>query len=131
MPRAGSPRFIAIFGRQQMKVMVLIAAGILAMLTAGCASLIVHCSEPPAGELRPKYVYSGAQVSAQEIGRATDYMNSPRYGYDAFDPLWPFAWLLLVADFPLTVVTDTLFLPYDAYRVTFGGRDRYGVIEDE
>ena len=110
---------------------VTIAVTLIAALTAGCASLIVHCSEPPEGELHPKYVYSGTQVSAEEIRRTTDYMNSPRYGYDAFDPLWPFAWFLLVVDFPLTLAADTLFLPYDAYMVTIGGRDRYGVIEDK
>lgn len=99
------------------------------VLSAGCTSLSVHCSEPPAGERcerYPRYVYSGTQVSADEIARTTEYMRSPRYGADMFDPLSPLGLCILLVDYPLTLAADTLFLPYDAYMVTFGGKTRYG-----
>lgn len=114
-----------------MKIAGTIGLLLATFLSSGCASLIVHCSDPPAGERYPKYIYSGTLVSADEIDRAWTYMRSPGYGCDAFDPLWPYVWGFMVLDFPLTMVADTLFLPYDAFMVTLGGRDRYVFIEKE
>ena len=95
---------------------------------AGCASMShrfhtcdpadPHCCLSPIRE--PHYVYPGTQSDLR--GLAVPFWTSGDALYDGMTLMfYPF----VLIDLPFSFVADTLFLPYDAYKVTLGGKTRY------
>ena len=73
----------------------------------------------------PHYVYPGTQVNLTLIRLATSGpWNEDRHWALFFLPM-------ALIDVPLSLVLDTLLLPYDSFMVTFGGRTRYGQVQSE
>lgn len=103
---------------------VFLAVGFL----AGCASMShrfhtcdpadPYCCLSPIRE--PHYVYPGTQSDLR--GLAIPFWTSGDALYDGMTLMfYPF----VLIDLPFSFVADTLFLPYDAYKVTLGGKTRY------
>jgi len=101
---------------------------ILLMVTSGCMSTAQRfhecntndwaCCVSPIRE--PHYIYPGTQTDLRCL--AIPIWTSGDALYDGFSMiLYP----LFLVDLPLSIVTDTLFFPYDVYEVTWGGKTRY------
>jgi uncharacterized protein YceK len=93
-----------------------------AMVCAGCASIGTRRSIS-ARRPQPKYVYPGVQVDAAWIASPFDERVHTDALYAGF--AYPLFFVGLI-DLPLSAALDTLCLPYDAYKVTIGGKTRYG-----
>lgn len=102
---------------------------IFSALLSGCATLNLHFGGQDAQKRTwkmgdaPRYVYAGMQSDFEDVLVALPGMTSGNALYDGFNKVFFFVPLL---DLPLSVVADTLFLPYDVYKVTIGGQTRYG-----
>lgn len=105
---------------------------LLALLTAltltGCASLQnrFHKYDPndwadgvsPIRE--PRYIYPGTQSDLRNL--AIPFWSSGDALYDGMVCMF---YPVPLIDLPLSIVADTVFLPYDIYMVTIGGKTRY------
>jgi len=100
--------------------------GILSV--SGCASMTQRfhtcppddwaCCVSPIRE--PHYVYPGTQVDLRCL--AIPFWTSGDALYDGMTMMF---YPVPLIDLPLSFVADTVFLPYDIYMVTIGGKTRY------
>jgi uncharacterized protein YceK len=101
--------------------------GALAMLFSitGCMSISARRGElaPPC----PRYVYPGPQVDCRILTYSFDEQVKTDALYAGMAYMYfPVALL----DFPFSLIFDTICLPYDVFKVTIGGRTRYGEREN-
>mgnify|MGYP003598034347 CR=1 FL=1 len=68
----------------------------------------------------PHYVYPGTQLDSRQL--AIPFWSSGDALYDGMTCMF---YPVPLIDLPLSFVADTLFLPYDIYMVTIGGKTRY------
>ena len=94
---------------------------ILAM-NVGCASIAAR-SMTDSHKPHPKFVYGGTQIDVQWMAAPFDERTQTSGIYAGF--AWPLS-VAGIVDFPLSLVLDTLCLPYDLWTVTAGGRKRTG-----
>ena len=96
----------------------------LAALTlTGCASMQCRFNASAADDSpirTPHYVYPGTQMDARAL--AIPFWSSGDALYDGMVCMFYPAPLI---DLPLSIVADTVFLPYDIFMVTIGGKTRY------
>jgi uncharacterized protein YceK len=103
------------------------------LVFSGCATGYLHFGGPEAQERTakmgkaPRYVYAGTQVNAQDLAILLPGNTSGDALYDGFTCMFFFVPLI---DLPLCLVADTIFLPYDVYKVTLGGKTRYADEDD-
>ncbi len=100
---------------------------LLSMLlgTTGCMSIWARRSETT-DPACPRYVYPGVQLDCAAIASPFDPKAQTDALYAGF--AYPFFFIGLI-DLPFSATLDTICLPYDAFKVTIGGKTRYG--EDE
>ena len=68
----------------------------------------------------PHYIYPGTQSDLRDL--ATPFSTSGDALYDGMTCMfYPF----FLIDLPFSFIADTVFLPYDTYMVTVGGKTRY------
>ncbi len=111
-----------------MKQIVQIMMIVSGLTLAGCASLSqrFHTCDPTdwaccVSPIRqPRYVYPGTQVDLR--GLAIPFWSSGDALYDGMTCIF---YPIPLIDLPLSFVADTVFLPYDIYMVTRGGKARY------
>jgi uncharacterized protein YceK len=107
-------------------VRCLAIASIIAL--SGCATAHLHFGGPEAQKRTtkmgkaPRYVFAGTQANAQDLAILLPGNTSGDALYDGLTRMFFFIPLI---DLPLCVVADTMFLPYDIYKVTLGGKTRY------
>lgn len=68
----------------------------------------------------PHYVYPGTQSEMRNL--AIPFWSSGDALYDGITCMF---YPVFLVDLPLSFVADTLFLPYDIYMITAGGKTRY------
>jgi hypothetical protein len=68
----------------------------------------------------PHYVYPGTQCDLRGLAIPCWTSGDPLY-----DAATIMGYPLLLLDLPLSLVADTVFLPYDIFMVTAGGKTRY------
>lgn len=85
-----------------------IAVILSSLFVLGCSSIRARTDTAAADWM----IYPGVQKDVKEMG---EILRSQRK-----EPLWVkgLATTILIADLPLTVVFDTLALPYDWYRIS-------------
>ena len=104
----------------------MLAAG-LAVLSTGCMSSYnrFHACDMDqsccASPIRvPQYVYSGTQSDLRSV--AIPFWTSGDAQYDGMTLMF---YPIPLIDLPFSFIADTLFVPYDLYMVTLGGKTRY------
>jgi len=98
---------------------------VLALICAGCASIATRRAVSTTQPM-PKHVYPGVQVDAMWMAAVFDERVNTDALYAGF--AYPF-FFVGVVDLPFSAALDTILLPYDAYKVTIGGKTRYGETE--
>jgi uncharacterized protein YceK len=112
-------------GWQQQKMkrtMGHLACAAIIAACAGCASIAARCTTDP-HRPHPKFVYGGTQIDVQWVAAPFNEKAETSGIYAGF--AWPLS-VAGIVDFPLSLVFDTLCLPYDLWAVTAGGRTRIG-----
>ena len=125
-PVTGLAHLTAVLGPLYMKRLFLSLLATISL--SGCASMQSRFHNCDPNDLSccvtpirvPHYVYPGTQLDSRQL--AIPFWSSGDALYDGMTCMF---YPVPLIDLPLSFVADTLFLPYDIYMVTIGGKSRY------
>ncbi len=111
-----------------MKPLYLMTMVMILISFTGCTSLVnrFHTCNPQKKSCCvypvrvPHYVYPGTESDLRSL--AIPLAPTGNALYDSMSCMF---YPIPLIDLPLSILADTLFLPYDVYMITFGGKNRY------